>query len=74
MVCSAMAGSGKDFAEGRMRGKLRRIKNESNGRTSPRRKQKNLRIPAPPNFEWQQNAPCLPQRQKLNSVKIFIAF
>lgn len=48
MACSAMAGSGKDFAEGRMRGKLRRIKNESKGRTSPRRKQKNLRIPVHP--------------------------
>lgn len=32
---SAMAGSGEDFAEGRKRGKLQRIKNESNGRTSP---------------------------------------
>lgn len=35
MVRSAMAGSGKDFAEGRKRGKSRLIKNESNGRASP---------------------------------------
>lgn len=69
MVRSAMAGSGEDFAEGRKRGKLRRIKNESNGRTSPAENRRIREFP-PTQFEWQQYAVCLPQRKNSTALNL----
>lgn len=51
-------------------GKLRRIKNVSNGRTSPAENRRIREFP-PTQFEWQQNAYCLPRRQNSTALKFY---
>lgn len=74
MVCSAMGWIGERFCRGQNEGEIASYKKRVKWPDFPPPKTEESENSRPPNFEWQQNAPCLPQRQKLNSVKIFIAF